>query len=278
MIHEEFSGKAIDSLEIYAQRWTPENEVKAVICLVHGMGEHSGRYEHVARFFVEKGYAFLAYDHRGHGRSKGSRGHCPTYELLLGGVSDLLNKAEELYPGKPRFLYGHSMGGNVVLNYGLRKNPDIKGIIATGPWLKLAFEPPKIQVSVGKFIGKIWPGFTQSTKLESAAISRIPEEVEKYENDPLVHDKISTAMFFSCYDAGFWALENAANMKLPVLLVHGTADRLTSQPASEEFSKKASENVKFVAWQGLFHEIHNEPEKEQVFNTMLDWLEKDLVS
>ncbi len=276
MQHEEFSWKAADSQMTYAQLWAPDVAPKAVVCLVHGMGEHSGRYAHLAEFLSGNQVALLAHDHRGHGKSDGKRGHCSSYQMLLGSVGDLLGKAEALYPGTPIFLYGHSMGGNVVLNYLIRKNPSVRAGIATGPWLKLAFDPPKIEVFMGQLVGKILPSFTQSTKLDASAISRIPEEVKKYTSDPMVHDRISIVMFLGCFEAGLWALENAARLEKPVLLMHGTEDKLTSEPASAEFAQRAGANVKYVPWQGCYHEIHNEPERPQVFQTILDWINQHL--
>jgi len=149
MKHSEFKFKTFDGLLLFAQSWQPKNQTKAVVCLVHGMGEHSGRYTYLVDRLIQTGYTVLTFDLRGHGRSPGQRGHTPSYEALLQDISSLLEVANERFPQRPSFLYGHSLGGNLVLNYVLRRQTQLKGVIATDPWLRLAFEPPRF---------KIWDG------------------------------------------------------------------------------------------------------------------------
>ena len=269
----EWNWKTSDGLQMYSKGWVPKGKPKAAICLVHGHGEHIGRYEHVAAALTEKGYAMLGFDLRGHGKSAGPRGHTPSYDALMDDITAFFDQIEARYPGLPRFSYGHSLGGNLVLNYALRRKPALRGVIATGPWLKLAFEPPASKVSLGKMMNKILPGFTQSSGLETAALSHDPAVVKAYENDPLVHEKITARLFVSTYDSGLWALEHAAEFPLPLLLMHGTADRLTSAEASRQFGEVGRKQVTLKLWDGWYHEIHNEPEKAQVFKVMTDWLD-----
>jgi alpha-beta hydrolase superfamily lysophospholipase len=264
MKHIEFSWVTSQGSKVYAQKWLPDGDVKASVNLVHGMGEHSSRYIHVAEFLTKKGYAVYAFDQLGHGRTIGKKGHTPSYDALLDNIDVLLNKSKEEYPQLPQVLYGHSMGGNLVLNYGLRRKPKIKGVIATSPWLKLAFEPPAIQLTIGKVVRNLLPAFVQSTKLNIKHISRDLQEVKKYEQDVLNHDKISTTFFFGVYEAGLWALEHAAEWSLPLFLSHGTGDQITSYKASEEFANKAKDKVTIKLWPELYHETNNEIEKQQV--------------
>lgn len=265
--------KSKDGTNLFGKVWTPEGETKAALCLVHGMGEHCERYAHVADFLNKNGIAVVSFDHRGHGKSEGKRGHSANYDALLDDVGMVLAKTSELFPNVPVFLYGHSMGGNVVLNYALRRKPNIKGVIASAPWLRLAFEPPKFELTLAKFMINIYSSFTQSTKLDATAISRDANEVAKYKNDPLVHDLISPAFFIGAFDAGFYALEHASEMPYSLLIYHGTNDRLTSYSASKEFADKVNPQlVTWRSWEGLFHETHNEPEKAEVLQFLLDWL------
>lgn len=275
MNHKETQWNSSDGIQLYSQSWNVEKP-KAVICLVHGMGEHSGRYAHVAKFFNENNYSVLSFDQRGHGKSGGKLGHTPSYDLLMEDITILLKQADSLYPGIPKFLYGHSMGGNLVLNYALRKKPGVAGIISSSPWLKLAFEPPAFQVKLAKVVNGIFPAFTQSSKLDVTAISRDAAIVNAYKNDKLVHDKISSNMFLSVHQSGLWALEHAQEFSLPLLLFHGTADRLTSYKASHEFSQKVKSDITFKLWEGLYHEPHNEPEKQEVFVLIREWMERTL--
>ena len=184
MKHNEFKFKIFDGLSLFTQSWQPEDRPRAAICLVHGMGEHSGRYVHVADRLTKAGYVLFTFDLRGHGKSEGPRGHTPSYEALMQDISFLLEAANKQFPQLPYFLYGHSLGGNLVLNYVLRYKPQLKGVIVTGPWLRLAFEPPVFKVTFGKVMNKIRPSFSQSSGLDTKALSHDSEVVHAYENDP----------------------------------------------------------------------------------------------
>ena len=270
----EWNWKSSDGVDMYARGWAPVGTPKASIMLVHGHGEHIARFDHVAAALTDKGYAMLGFDLRGHGKSGGSRGHTPSYDALMDDIASFSQQTDQRYAGLPRFLYGHSLGGNLVLNYALRRKPDLHGVIATGPWLKLAFQPPASQVTLGRLMNGIAPGFIQHSKLDTKGLSHDQVVVTAYENDPLVHDKISARLFVAMYESGLWALEHAAEFPLPLLLMHGAADPITSVQASQEFAEKACKKTNLKVWNGLYHEIHNELEKADVFNTMLDWLGK----
>lgn len=272
----EWIWKSSDGLEMYSRGWAPKGKPKAAVALVHGHGEHIGRYAHVGAALTEKGFALLGFDLRGHGKSGGPRGHTPTYDSLMDDIAAFLVQVDGRYPGLPRFLYGHSLGGNLVLNYALRRKPDINGIIATGPWLKLAFQPPATKVTLGRIMNGIAPGFTQASGLDTKMLSHDPAVVTAYENDPLVHSKISARLFVGIYESGLWALEHAADFPLPLLIMHGSADGLTSAEASKQFAEKAGKKATLRLWDGFYHETHNEPEKVAVFKVMTDWLNANL--
>jgi len=274
MFESGWEGK--DGIKFYMRGWEPDKKPKAVVCLVHGLGEHAGRYAHVGEAFAKAGYALVGFDERGHGKSGGARGHTPTYDAMMDDIEALLAQAAARYPKLPMFLYGHSMGGNQVINFALRRKPALKGVIATGPWLKIAFEPPALQMTLGRTMNKIAPGFTQKSGLETASLSRDRKIVDAYNNDPLVHDKISARLFVSMYDAGLWAFDHAAEFPLPLLLMHGSGDRITSAEASREFAERAGKKATWHAWDGLYHEIHNEPEKAKVLETMVEWMDGQL--
>jgi len=276
MKHTEFRFKTFDRLQLFGQSWRPEDQPRAVICFVHGLGEHSGRYTHVVDRLTKAGYVIFAFDLRGHGKSKGLRGHTPSYDALLNDINSLLNEADKYFPELPRFLYGYSLGGNLALNYILRRQPQLKGVIVTGPWLRLAFEPPRFKIILAQITNYIWPSFSQISGLDTKAISRDPEVVRAYENDPLGHDHISARMFIGSYQAGQWALEHASELPIPLLLMHGRDDKLSSVEASHEFADKITEKCTLKIWDGLYHELHNEPEKEKVFKFLIDWLNKEI--
>lgn len=265
-----------DGNSFYVRGWEPETDAKpkAVVALIHGHGEHVGRYEHVGKAMTDAGYVMAGYDVRGHGKSGGARGHTPSYDTLMEDIDRFISMLSEKYPGVPLFIYGHSMGGNQVINYALRRHPKIAGVIATDPWLRLAFEPPAVKVALARFMNNIFPAMTQPSGLDASGLSHDAEVVRLYTNDPLVHDKMSARLFVGCFEAGLWALDHAAEFPLPLLLMHGGADPITSTEASRQFAGKAGDKVTLRIWDGLFHEIHNEPEKAEVIKTMIDWLDK----
>jgi alpha-beta hydrolase superfamily lysophospholipase len=266
-----FLQNASDGTALQYYEQTAENP-RAVICLVHGMGEHTDRYGHVADFFNAKGFHVLGFDQRGHGRSQGKRGHTPSYEILQESVSILTETASTRYPGLPIFLYGHSMGGNLVLNYAIRKGIGIRAVIASSPYLRLAFDPPKWKTGLASLVKNILPGLQQSTGLDASMLSHDPSVVKAYEEDPLVHDKITPSFFLNVHEAGEWALIHAAQLKVPALVFHGDADKITSAPASEEFVRLSEGKAEIKIFPDLYHETHNEAEKEEVLSFVADWM------
>ncbi len=274
MRYSEFTLSAPDGVQFYFQGWQPETPPKAVVCLVHGLGEHSGRYAHVAAALNDAGYALFGCDLRGHGKSGGPRGHTPTYETLMDDIDRLLAEATQRYPGQSQFVYGHSLGGNLVLNYALRRKPQMAGVIATSPAIRTATPLPSSQITLAKIMNKIRPGMQMANGLALDGLARDPKVIRAYTGDPLVHNKISVRLATGMLEAGEWALAHAAEFPVPLLLVHGTADKLTSAPASQEFAAKVHGDCTLKLWEGFYHETHNEPEKAEVLAFMIDWLQK----
>jgi len=268
---EEFQFNSTSKVTNYAVEWK-HPDAKAVVCLVHGLGEHCRRYDHMATYFANRGYAMIGFDHAGHGRTEGTRGH-GTMDGLYNGIELLLQQASERYPSKPIFLYGHSMGGNLVLNYVLRKQPQgIKGVITTGAWIRLGEEPPKLLETIGRLLKAVLPSMGRPNELDANMISSVKEEVNKYVNDPLVHDRISFELGISLLDAGRWLDQYEGTIGIPALIMHGAADQITSPEGSRQLAERLKGQVTFKAWEELYHEIHNEREKEAVFDFTLDWV------
>lgn len=267
-----------EGMKFYAQGWNP-SKVKAVVCLVHGFAEHSSRYAHVAERLGSEGYAVLAFDQFGHGHTQGPRGWSPGLDASLDSIRILLDEAETRFPGLPKFLYGHSMGGNMVLNYLLRRKPAIKGAVLTAPWLKLGFEPPAFKLFLAKLMKGLYPKFPEKANLDVSGLSRDKEEVRKYENDPLVHNTARAGTFFDTFNAAGWALQHAAELALPIIILHGTEDKLISHSGSVLFAGAAPKDlVTFISLPGYFHELHNEPaaDREKVFQDIINWLNSKL--
>lgn len=275
MEFQEFNFHAA-GCDIFTRNTAPET-IKGVVVLVHGMGEHSGRYiESVIPTLLNSALAVVTYDNVGHGRSSGKRGHCPSYKALMEILQEVIDRATALYVNVPLFLYGHSMGGNLVLNYALRNDVSLVGIVATSPYLRLAFTPPKWKMVLGKLMLKSFPMVTLPSGLDPNGISRISEEVEKYENDSMVHDKVSPMFSFPIMEAGQWAIDNATKLNTPTLLVHGTADPIIDCEATQEFHENSTKSD-IKLFDGGFHELHHDLCKAQLLSTISDWLKQRIV-
>jgi alpha-beta hydrolase superfamily lysophospholipase len=244
----------------------------AAMVLVHGLGEHSGRYDHVCDFFNKAGISVYAYDQRGHGRSEGKRGYVPDFQSLLTDLDMVLGHVRLENPDIPLFLYGHSMGGCVVLSYLIHHNPNLSGVVVTGAFIKLALKPNPFVLALGKLMNKIYPAFTQSNQVNPNFISRDKNVVNAYIADPLVHNKLSSALGIALLEQGEMLSEYKGKIAVPLLLNHGTADHLTSAEGSIIFAKNTSGEIKLKLWEGLYHEIHNEPEKYEVLDYTLNWM------
>jgi alpha-beta hydrolase superfamily lysophospholipase len=274
MKHIETNWHAMDGLNIYAQSWEPEIlSPKAVVCLVHGIGEHSNRYAHVAEAFTKAGYALFGADLRGHGKSEGPRGHFPSIDAVVQDIDLLLDHARIGYPGVPLILYGHSLGGILVLYYGLKQKPDVEGIIATSSGLRTALEKQPAKILAAKILGSLMPGVSLPTGLDQNAISQDKEVVAIYAADPLVHDRMSLGFGKIMLSAIRWIFEHAKEFSLPLLLMHGKSDSIAYPSGSEEISALVKEKSKLVLWENGWHELHNEPFKEKVFKTMISWMD-----
>jgi acylglycerol lipase len=277
MKHFEMNWKARDGLDIFAQGWEPTIlQPKAVVCLVHGHGEHTSRYAHVAEAFGRQGFVLFGADLRGHGRSGGARGHTSSAEDFIQDIDELLGQARVRYPGLPIILYGHSIGGVQVLHYGLLRKPEVKGVIATSSALHTAVELQRIKVMLAKMLGSLMPNTVMATGLIPKDLSRDEKVVQAYINDPLVHDKISFGFGKAMLDMSTWALAHAGEFSLPLLLLHGKADMIAFPSSSIEFAAPLKEKCTLVLWDDAYHELHNEPEKEEVFKTMTLWMDARL--
>ena len=277
MQHFETNWKSHDGTDIFAQGWEPdERTLKAVVCLVHGLGEHTSRYAHVAEAFCTEGYVLFGADLRGHGRSGGKRGHIPSIDAVMTDIDLLFEQAQSRYPGLPLILYGHSLGGILVLHYALKRKPTIKGVIATSSGLRTALENQPAKIMAAKILGAIIPNVSLPSGLDVNAISRDKNVIEKYKNDPLVHNKMSLGFGKIMLATIQWTMKHSAEFSLPLLLLHGKADAIAFPSGSIDFAAPLDGKCKLVLFDGAYHELHNEPEKAEVFKTMTDWMDNKL--
>ncbi|HUG17484.1 MAG TPA: lysophospholipase [Planctomycetaceae bacterium] len=267
----ELTGK--DGHELFARTWQAGESVTAEIGIVHGMGEHSGRYADVANYLCRAGYRVSAYDQRGHGRTAGRRGDVSSYDLLLDDLDEFVSRLRAHMVDSKLFLYGHSFGGNVVLNYALRRKPALSGLVITSPLLRPTKTPPLWKRLFAHTCYRICPAFRLPMGIDSRGLSHDRKVVQAYKTDMLNHSVISARLAVETLDAGEWALVHARELELPLLLMHGSFDAITSSAASREFAENVESSCLFKLWPGLFHELHNEPERLEVLEMIAGWLQ-----
>lgn len=261
-------------LPIYTRRWEPEGPARAVVGLVHGLGEHSGRYGPVAERLTAAGYAVSSFDLRGHGHSGARRGDTRFAETF-GDIDRLLSDAAERFPDRPRFLYGHSLGGLLVLAYTLQRPPVVAGVVASGAALHTALREQKAKLLLVRMLGPLLSHVALPSGLDDTLISRDPDVVEAYRADPLVHDRATLGFGLDAIRAADSVLADAARFPVPLLLIHGGADRLTYPTGSRAFAAAVDPDLcTLTVYDGLFHEVHNEPERVRVLDDVVAWLDR----
>ncbi len=269
-----------DGTSFYVQGWEPDTgKPKALIALIHGLGEHTGRYTHVAQVLTEAGYALVGFDLRGHGKSDGARGHSPSLDTYMQDIRQFFELLQQRYPHIPCFLYGHSLGGLLALTYAIQYGKGLKGVVVTSSALRSPLQKQKAKVAMARILGSLMPTVTLPSGLEAAAISRDPEVVQKYINDPLVHSSTSLGFGKAGLNAVDLCFARAKEFPAPLLMMHGTGDRIAYSSGSEEFAQLVGivdGDVTLKLWKDMYHELHNEPEKAEVFKFMIEWLDRHL--
>jgi len=249
---------------------------KAVMTIIHGFGEHSGRYHHMMDYLAGKGVSTLAVDLTGHGRSEGKQGVCLDYEFMRADVDLALLETRQRFPDIPHILYGHSMGGALVMNYTLKREPEnLAGVISSAPLLRLPKPVPGVLSAAVKLLRKIAPGMTMGQPLKVEVISSQSVEQEKYKSDPHNHGRLGVGLAQDMVEGGEWILENASAWKLPLLLMHSRDDQLTAFDGSEDFSKTA-QNCTFIPYENCEHEMHNDVVRDDVYSRMSHFIEQKL--
>lgn len=276
MNHLETSYTTHDGLKHYLQAWMPENP-KAGLLLVHGLGEHSGRYVHIVDKLNKLGVAVFTFDGRGHGKSAEGKptAYFDSYEDYLKDIDALFGKVKGYLPGKHAFLYGHSMGGGLVAAYVLKYKPQAAGVIISSPAIKEAEGTSPILIAISGLVNRFFPKM-KVLKLDISGVSRIPEEVSKYKNDPLNYqENIPARTGYELYQMMQFIQSQAENFELPFLLIHGDADRLTNPKGSELLAQKAKSADKTLRiFPGGYHELINDSDREEVMKVIVDWVEK----
>ena len=242
--------------------------------MVHGLGEHSGRYMNIVNHFVPLGYAVYSLDHIGHGKSEGTREYVERFEDFTDTLKIYLDKVKTWQPGKPVFLVGHSLGGLIGCSFLVAYQNELKGAVLSGALAKVPGNITPITLTLGKILSKFLPKFGL-IGLQADAISRDPEVVNNYIHDPLVYTGKTTARLAA---ESLKAMQQVSacvtQITIPLLIVHGGKDKLV-EPASGQFlyDHVSSTDKKIIIYEGLYHEVFNEPEHDKVLGDVENWLE-----
>ena len=235
---ENSEWKTNEGEKMFSQKWLTDGQTKAVVVLVHGLGEHIGRYNHVAKFLNQNQISVYGFDHRGHGKSSGKRGHIGSNQFFMSDIDHMIAEAKKENPEIPIFIYGHSLGGNMVFYYALSKKPAIKGVIATSPGLGTGEPVPPAKLLAAKILKTLVPAMTMDNGLDVNNLSHNPQVIKDYQEDPLVHPMISAKLATLMFSNGDWIIENASKFNLPLLLLQGEKDHIVSLEKTKLFAEK----------------------------------------
>ncbi len=263
---------------LYWQGFAPP-EPKAVLLFVHGLAEHSGRYLNPALYLAPRGYACYALDCRGHGRSPGRRVHVNRFDEFLQDVRTVRSLVRPRHPGRPLFLVGHSQGGLIVLRYALREPDGLAGVVASAPALGVhaAMKPSSATVFLARALSHLAPTALLDNHVDPSALCHDQSVVEAYRRDPLVSRKVSARWYTSIVDAMGEVWADAPRLCVPTLVMASGDDRAVSTDATRQWTLRVPRNrVELVVWDGLYHEMFNEPERDEVFARMEAWLDRHL--
>ncbi len=270
-------SEARGSSRLYRQSWLPEGEARAAVLVVHGLGEHSSRYAHVAERLTDRRFAVHTLDHYGHGKSDGHAGHVPRFSVFLDGVTALLDQVRREQPELPLLLLGHSMGGLIAARFLMSRQDRFRAAALSGPAFSTDEAPPAFVLWLNRLLSALLPTLPMIA-LDGTLVSRDPGVVEAYFKDPLVHHgKLTSRLIAEMSKAMDDALARAAEVTLPLVIMHGEEDKLTSPQGSQAFHAAVSSTDKTLKlYPGLYHEIFNEPEQDAVLTDLCDWLEAHL--
>lgn len=264
---------AQDGLKLFEQTWGPETEPRATVILVHGLAEHSGRYQHVAEHLVGHGYRVAAFDLRGHGRSDGKKGYVKSFDHYLADLEQFLARIQSQNPGQRLFLLGHSMGGAIVLLYTITQQPNVSGLIVSGPAAKVSDTISPLLVKVSALVGRLFP-YLPTVKIPSTVVSHDLNVIRKRDADDLVlHGGTLARTGAELIRASKRIQSQMEAIRLPLLILHGGEDQLADLDGSQQLYQRAQATDKTLKiYDGFYHEVFNEIDKDRVLADLAQWL------
>lgn len=262
-------------------RWLVPPHAEGIVLLVHGLGEYSGRYGHVADRLSQNGLGVVRFDLRGHGRSTGLRGHIKSYDGLLTDVTLMVDAIHQRYPDQKIVIYGHSLGGGLTANWCLRRrnehHENVVAAVLSAPWFELTKEPSSLEVFLIRNTSRFWPWFTMPSRIKVKDLCRDQNAIRQYKSDKLIHRRITVRLAIEGYDAGRWALAHASECSLPILAFHGSDDLVTSPAATERFCAQTNQ-AEFDLLPGVVHEPHNDPGWQELIDRIARWCKQRVES
>lgn len=273
MQHTEGKFTGRNNFSLYRQAWLPDIAPKAILLVVHGIAEHSGRYMNLVNYFVPKGYAVYSFDLRGHGKSDGKRSYIERFSYYIDDLQTFFNLVRTENPNTKIFMVGHSMGSTISIDYALEHQSELQGLIISGTTLKLGSSISKTAILMAKILSVLMPKMGVSA-LDPGGISRDPAVVAAYVNDPLNYTgKLSARFGVELLKTMEMLQSGLSEINLPILIMQGSQDRI-SDPSSSKllFDGVGSKDKTMKIYEGFYHEIFNDPERQQVFSDMEAWL------
>jgi alpha-beta hydrolase superfamily lysophospholipase len=271
----------LGGLDLYYQSWHPGGEVKGILAIVHGLGGHSGLYKTIVEHLLPKEYAIYGFDLRGHGRSSGQRGYINTWAEFRNDLQSFLNLIQQQQPGCPIFLLGHSMGGVIALDYTLhyvQNKSELSGVIAFAPSIGQVGVPLS-RVVLGKLLSQVWPRFSLNIGLDFSAGSRDQKILNSYTQDKLRHTLATARLSTEFFTTVDWIHTHAEKWQIPLLILHGGADRIALPAGSATFYQNVTYPDKLrIEYPGGYHDLHYDINYVEVITDLVNWMDKHLAT
>ena len=278
MIHKEHTLNSSLDVTLYTQAWLPDQTPKAIVIVQHGFCEHSGRYRHVAEYLVNKGYAVYALDLRGHGQSQGKRIYIDVFERHVEDFTRFVYWVQHHNPNTPLFVLAHSMGGTIATLWAAQNPPDISGLILSGAAIQIIVKVPKVLLALSDFASKYLPHLPTLHFNNPDALSRDPQISDQRTKDPFIYrGRIPARSGAELLKGAQQAHQSLDKITLPLLILHGTQDTITSPQGSQGLHERApSQDKTLILYEDFRHEILNETERARVLNDIHNWIQTHL--
>lgn len=273
MPQEENRFRTYDGLHLHERGWLPEGDPVGVVVVVHGIMEHCGRYAELAAALTGRGYAVWAFDLRGHGNSEGGRIGIRSFDEYLKDLEWFLDRVRSRHPGEPPYLLGHSMGATIAALFTLTHRVELRGLVLSAPALRIGGAISPLLRHLAALASRVVP-WLRIGRVTYHPLSRDPKVIDDFKNDPLVyHGRFPVRTGAEILGAAEYILEKAEAMKLPLLVLHGTSDVVTTAEGSRQFHARAGSDDKTLKlYEGLYHDLFHELEKDEVTADLIEWL------